>query len=70
MPRRLIARIRLLLRSQPKRHLCGFERRRIVTMIDAGVTHRTLIRQHGYTRYEVDRAIRAHVGSVDDELDG
>jgi hypothetical protein len=70
MPRRLLLRVRKLLRSEPRRRLGGFERRRIVTMIDAGASHGTLIRQHGYTRAEVDRAILAHVGRLDPDYEG
>lgn len=39
-------------------------------MIDAGVTHRTLIRQHGFTKAEIDRAILAHVGRMEDDREG
>lgn len=66
MRHRLIRAVRRLVRSEPRRRLCGFERRRIMTMIDAGLSHGTIVRQHGFTRAEVDRAISAHTGGVTD----
>jgi hypothetical protein len=59
MPKRLINAVRRLIRPAPRRHICGFERRRIMSMIDAGVSHGSIVRQHGYTRTEIDRAIKA-----------
>lgn len=59
MPRRLV-------RRAPERRLCGFERRRIISMIDAGESYRTIIRQHGFTRAEVDRALLAQTGGRSD----
>lgn len=62
MHNRLITAFRRLFRIQPERQLCPFERRLILKMVDAGVSHRTLIRKHGYTELKVDRAIMASGG--------
>ena len=67
MRQRLLHAVRRLVRPAPKRRLCGFERRRIMSMIDAGVSHGTIVRQHGFSRAEVDRAIAAHTGGVNDD---
>jgi hypothetical protein len=64
MRHRLIRAVRRLVGPEPRRRLCSFERRRILSMIDAGVPHRTIVRQHGFTRAEVDGAIRALTGGV------
>ena len=66
MRHRLIRAVRRLVKPEPKRRVCGFEGRRIVSMIDAGVSHGTIVRQHGFTRSEIDRAIKAHTGGLSD----
>ena len=66
MRHRLIRAVRRLVRPEPRRRLCGFEDRRIVSMIDAGVSHGAIVRQHGFTRTEIDRAIKAHTGDLTD----
>ena len=66
MRHRLLSAVRRLVRPDAKRHLCSFERRRIMSMIDAGLSHRTIVRQHGFTRTEIDRAIKAHTGGLTD----
>lgn len=66
MPKRLMSAVRRLVSPVPKRRLCGFERRRIMSMIDAGVSHGAIVRQHGFTRTEINRAIKAHTGDLTD----
>lgn len=62
--RKLFSRaVRRLVGTKPRRSLCGCERRQIITMIDAGLSHATIVRWHGFTPAEIDRAIAEQTNS-------
>ena len=43
--------------------LCNFERRKILSLIDSGLSPSSIVKIHGYTRTEIERVLRSQVGT-------